>query len=67
LDPDANCIWGARVDEVMKGKIRVMTIITGVQSPYVLGKGLNKQGNFEQSRTMSRELGIDVVHGRGGY
>ena len=64
LDPDANCIWGARVDEVMKGKIRVMTIITGVQSPYVLGKGLNKQGNFEQSRTMSRELGIDVVHGK---
>ena len=22
----------------MKGKVRVMTIITGVQSPYVLGK-----------------------------
>ena len=67
LDPDANCIWGARVDEQMKGKVRVMTIITGVQSPYVLGKGASKQSGFDHSRTMSRELGIDVVHGRGGY
>ena len=64
LDPDANCIWGARVEDAMKGKVRVMAIITGVQSPYVLGKSLNTQANFEKSKTLSRELGIDVVHGK---
>ena len=65
LDPDANCIWGARVEDNMKSKIRVMAIITGVQSPYVLGRSLetNRQ-NFEKSKSMSRELGIDVVHGK---
>ena len=64
LDPDANCIWGARVEEAMKGKIRVMTIITGVQSPYVIGRGLHQTNHVEKSKTMSRELGIDVVHGK---
>ncbi len=65
LDPDANAIWGARVDPEMKGKIRIMAIITGVQSPYVLGKSMNSQSSgFEKSRTMSRELGIDMVHGK---
>ena len=67
LDPDANVIWGARVEEQMKGKIRVMTIITGVQSPYVLGRGMSSnQNNLGRTKTMSKELGIDIVHGRGG-
>lgn len=66
LDQDANCIWGARVEDGMKGKIRVMTIITGVQSPYVLGKSQNSAPSFEKSKAMSRELGIDVVHGKYG-
>jgi len=38
LDQDANVIWGARVTEEMRGKVTVMTIITGVQSPWILGK-----------------------------
>ena len=67
LDPDANCIWGARVEDSMKGAIRVMTIITGVQSPYVIGRSLDNRPTFEKSRTMSRELGIDVVHGKNRY
>jgi cell division protein FtsZ len=38
LDDDANVIWGARVDENMKNRLTVMTIITGVKSPWILGK-----------------------------
>jgi len=66
LDPDANCIWGARVSDDMKGKIRVMTVITGVQSPYVLGK---RQESFtrEQTQRMSSDLGIDIVEGRSQF
>jgi len=67
LDPDANCIWGARVDDNLKGKLRVMTIITGVQSPYVLGKSMSSSTqSFQKSQGLSRELGIDMVHGRFG-
>ena len=61
LDPDANVIWGSRIDEDMKGRIRVMTIITGVQSPYILGKVDNKNSITQKTRVMSSELGIDMV------
>ncbi len=37
LDPRANVIWGARVNKEFDGKVRVMAIMTGVQSAQVLG------------------------------
>ena len=60
LDDDANVIWGARIDPAMNGKIRVMTIITGVNSPYILGK-TNPQRSVHNAVRMSDELGIDMV------
>ncbi|MCK4456744.1 MAG: cell division protein FtsZ, partial [Thermoplasmata archaeon] len=36
LSPDANVIFGARVDENFAGVIRVLSIITGVHSPNLL-------------------------------
>ena len=60
LDPDANVIWGARVDEKMHGKLRVMTIITGVKSPYILGK-MDKSRPSKEAQLISRELGIDMI------
>ena len=32
VDPSANIIWGARIREEQKGKVRVMAIMTGVDS-----------------------------------
>ena len=60
LDPDSNIMWGARVDRELKGKIRVMTIITGVKSPYVLGKVDYSQPS-QRAVEFSNELGIDIV------
>lgn len=60
LDQDANVIWGARVSDDMGGKVRVMTIITGVNSPYILGKADHSRPSAE-SLKVSRELGIDIV------
>ncbi|HUU75966.1 MAG TPA: cell division protein FtsZ [Methanoregulaceae archaeon] len=37
LDPHADVIWGARVRNEMEGKVRVMAIMTGVQSNKMLG------------------------------
>ncbi len=39
LDSHANVIWGARVQKEYEGKVRVMAILTGVQSPQIMGKG----------------------------
>lgn len=37
LSPSANVIWGARISNEYEGKVRVMAIMTGVQSAQVLG------------------------------
>ena len=60
LDPDATVIWGARISEDMKGKLRVMNIITGVNSPYILGKVDARQREKAQQR-FGDELGIEMV------
>ncbi len=65
LDEDANVIWGARVAESMKGKITVMTIITGVKSPWILGKVDKRAASMVRPsggmRQVDDELGIEIV------
>jgi cell division GTPase FtsZ len=58
MDPEANVIWGARIDPKMQGKIRVMTIIAGVKSPYVIGKPTYSAA---KSSEFNQELGIDIL------
>jgi len=60
LDAESNVIWGARIDNSMTGKLRIMTIITGVKSPYILGKS-QKRGHNPAAREMTHELGIDLI------
>jgi len=54
LDASANVIWGARIQENYKGKVRVMAIMTGVQSAQVLGPTTQKQA--DRSRASSDEF-----------
>lgn len=56
LSPDAQVIFGARINKDFKGKVRVITIITGVKSPYVLGKVTRPE--VSATPAMS-ELGIE--------
>jgi len=37
LDPRANIIWGAQIEENLKGMLRVMLVVTGVRSKQILG------------------------------
>ena len=60
LDQDANVIWGARIDNTMKGKLRIMTIVTGVNSPYILGKN-DARKQSAKALAVSEELGIDML------
>ncbi len=60
MDADANVIWGARVDEELKGKITVMTIITGVNSPWILGKADPRKPS-SQAVAFNDDLGIETL------
>lgn len=61
LDDNANVIWGARVSEDMKGKLTVMTIITGVKSPWILGKVDYSRPQYNH-KDISDELGIEIIN-----
>lgn len=58
LDPSAQVIWGARILPEFEGKIQVITIITGVQSPYILGPIAQEEPVMKE---VSQTLGIDVI------
>lgn len=67
LDPEANVIWGARVTDDMTGKLVVMTIITGVSSPWMLGQEQErapKPRSLKQAEETQEEediFGIEIL------
>jgi cell division protein FtsZ len=64
MDQDANVIWGARINKDMVGKVTVMTIMTGVNSPYITGKTNQKSSSAnssEISKALSEDLGITLA------
>ena len=57
MDPEAVVMWGARIDPALNGKIQVITIITGVKSPYILGRNAVSSA----ARSKVGDLGIEVI------
>ena len=62
LEQDANVVWGARINEDMTGKISVMTIITGIKSPFVLGKVEQPKDTVTEVVEIEEELGLQIVN-----
>ncbi len=60
LDSSAQVIWGARIDPALEGTIRVMTIITGVKSPHILGPVNARESSIETKKT-ANTLGIPLL------
>jgi|TARA_Y100000310_G_scaffold297400_1_gene330370 cell division protein FtsZ len=58
LNPEAQVIIGARIDKEFVNKVRVITIMTGVKSPYIIGKVSEEQA-YPVSKEVS-DLGIQV-------
>jgi len=58
LDPSAQVYWGARILPEFEGRVQVISIITGVKSPYILGPV-----SYDKPipREMSHALGIDII------
>ena len=57
LGPEANVIIGARISKEFQGKVRVITIMTGVKSPYLLGREVEQK--MQPCKEVS-DLGIEV-------
>lgn len=57
LDPGAIVYIGARILPEYEGRVQVITIVTGVKSPYILGRVSVERA---LTREVSKELGIDV-------
>ncbi|MFB6292188.1 MAG: cell division protein FtsZ [Candidatus Nanohaloarchaea archaeon] len=58
LDAQAQVIWGARVREDLKGKIQVISIVTGVESPYVLGEVEEQESEMTGD---VNDLGLEIM------
>ena len=66
LEANANVIWGARIQDEYKGKVRVMAIMTGVQSAQILGPTTQKQADASRQAIDSADVeteGMTEVHG----
>ena len=62
MDDDANVIWGARIDDNMTGKLTVITLMTGVKSPWILGKVTARSAKKTQKRVLSQELDLELIY-----
>jgi cell division protein FtsZ len=71
MDSHANVIWGARIQKDYEGKVRVLAILTGVQSPNVVGKSGQKSaaredvddnsGRYPPRKSKAASSIIDVI------
>ncbi len=43
LDPDANIIWGAQIQDELQNMIRTTIVVAGVKSPYIYGPPREKE------------------------
>jgi cell division protein FtsZ len=57
LSKEAQVIWGARILPEYKDKIQVITIITGVSSPFILGPVQRE----EIAKARGSDLGIEII------
>jgi len=59
LDTSAQVIWGARIKDELEGKLQVISIVTGVESPYVLGD-IEEDEETDVSGNVN-DLGLEVL------
>lgn len=59
LDNKAQVIWGARVKDELQGTLQVISIVTGVESPYVLGD-IEEEEQTEVKGDVN-DLGLEVM------
>jgi cell division protein FtsZ len=61
LDKQAQVIWGARIKDQLQGKLQVISIVTGVESPYVLGDLDEEKEEETEVKGDVNDLGLEVM------
>lgn len=59
MDPEALVMWGARIVPEFAGKVQVITIVTGVKSPYILGR--SSAHSMAAPKSRKDDLGIEII------
>jgi cell division protein FtsZ len=60
VDPEARLIWGAHIEPELEDTIRTMVIVTGVQSPQILGKE-EPAPQASKAIRAQQKFGIDFI------
>ena len=66
LEHDANVIWGARLQENYKNKVRVMAIMTGIDSSQLMNAHTQKAADKAKEASQQREGSVDT-HSTSSY
>ena len=59
LDSEARMIWGAQISDDLEGALRVMLVVTGVQSSQIIGTTTKSSEN--RKKEAESELGIQFI------
>ena len=59
LSEDSKIIWGAQISEDLEGTIRVLLIVTGVNSPQIFGP--KRRMSQKETEEIGGELGIEFI------
>ena len=58
INPDANVIWGARINDDFDGKVRVTAILTGVEPKWIIGGKPDRIENSVPRNAVANREGI---------
>jgi len=61
VDQNARIIWGASVDNSMEGRLKVLVVLTGVKSPYMLGTTGGTSETMKALGLKGLDWGVDQV------
>src|SRR5579875_324412 len=61
ISPDAKIIWGASIEEDMGDRIRVLVLLTGVKSPYMLSGRNEIKVMRKLFGGQEQDLGLDLI------
>ncbi len=59
LDPDANIIWGAQIQEDLENVIRTTIVVAGVKSPHIFGSPAEREFAEERKREPVSESALE--------
>jgi len=61
VNQNARIIWGASVDNSMEGRLKVLVVLTGVKSPYMLGTTGETSETLKALGLKGLDWGVDQV------